>query len=98
MSPLIPEEETVPTFGTTRRHGNRSRRTSMRGTLQAGLLVVALLSACVVAAGTAAASNPLGALHPASLSAVTIGLISDGGGTSSIGTAGLVEQGAKAAV
>ena len=40
------------------------------------------------------------ARHPtrATLSPVTIGLISDGGGSSSIGTAALVEQGAKAAV
>ena len=43
-------------------------------------------------------SSALGKPHPATLSPVTIGLISDGGGSSSIGTAELVNQGATAAV
>ena len=67
-------------------------------TPRGGVLATASLSAAaVVGVGTAGASG-LGTAHPATLPAVTIGLISDGGGGSSIGTAALVEQGAKAAV
>jgi branched-chain amino acid transport system substrate-binding protein len=84
--------------GAMRRSGERSRRAIGRSLLAAGVLATASLStAAVLGAGTAGASG-LGAAHPATLPAVTIGLISDGGGSSSIGTAALVEQGAKAAV
>ena len=84
--------------GAMRRSGERSRRGIGRSLLAAGVLATASLStAAVLGAGTAGASG-LGAAHPATLPAVTIGLISDGGGSSSIGTAALVEQGAKAAV
>jgi branched-chain amino acid transport system substrate-binding protein len=61
------------------------------------MATASLSAAAVVGVGTAGASG-LGSPHPATLPAVTIGLISDGGGGSSIGTAALVEQGAKAAV
>ena len=60
---------------------------------------VASLSATVVGvgvgtAGAASAETP----DPATQAPVTIGIITDGGGGSSIGTSALVEQGAKAAV
>ena len=86
------------TSGAMRRCGERSRKAFTRGVLAAGVLAAASLSAAVVGAGTAGASGALGTPHAATLSPVTIGLISDGGGSSSIGTAALVEQGAKAAV
>ena len=62
-------------------------------------ITVASLSATVVgvgvgSAGAASAETP----DPATQSAVTIGIITDGGGGSAIGTSALVEQGAKAAV
>jgi branched-chain amino acid transport system substrate-binding protein len=63
-----------------------------------GVMMAATVSTAIVGVGAAGASSPLGAAHPATLAPVTIGLISDGGGSSSIGTAALVEQGAKAAV
>ena len=69
-----------------------------RRVVSSGLLAAAALTVSVVAAGPAGAASALGTAHPATLPAVTIGLISDGGGSSSIGTAALVEQGAKAAV
>jgi branched-chain amino acid transport system substrate-binding protein len=68
------------------------------GLLAAGVMTAATVSTAVVGIGAAGASSALGTAHPAKLSAVTIGLISDGGGSSAIGTAALVEQGAKAAV
>ena len=84
--------------GAMRRSGGRSKRGIGRSLLAAGVMATASLSAAaVVGVGTAGASG-LGTAHPATLPAVTIGLISDGGGGSSIGTAALVEQGAKAAV
>ncbi len=86
------------TSGAMRRYGGRSARAFNRGMLAAGVLAAASLSAAVAGAGTAGASGALGTPHAATLSPVTIGLISDGGGSSSIGTAALVEQGAKAAV
>jgi len=61
-------------------------------------MTAAAASTTAVGIGTAGASGALGTAHPATLPAVTIGLISDGGAGSSIGTAALVEQGAKAAV
>lgn len=85
------------TSGAMRRYGERSGRVFTRGMLTLGVLAAASLSVAVAGAGTAGASSALGTPHAATLSPVTIGLISDGGGTSSIGTAALVEQGAKAA-
>ncbi len=85
--------------GATRWSGGRSKRGIGRSLLAAGVMATASLSAAVVVGGgSAGASSALGTAHPATLPAVTIGLISDGGGGSSIGTAALVEQGAKAAV
>jgi branched-chain amino acid transport system substrate-binding protein len=84
--------------GAMRRSGERSRRGIGRSLLTAGVLATASLSAAAVVGGGTAGASGLGAAHPATLPAVTIGLISDGGGGSSIGTAALVEQGAKAAV
>ena len=86
------------TSGAMRRYRERSGKVFSRGMLAAGVLAAASLSAAVVGAGPAGAASALGAPHAATLSPVTIGLISDGGAGSSIGTAALVEQGAKAAV
>ncbi len=84
--------------GAMRRSGERSRRGIGRTLLAAGVMATASLSAAaVVGVGTAGASG-LGKAHPATLPAVTIGLISDGGAGSSIGTAEDVNQGAQAAV
>ena len=83
--------------GAMGRSGRKARRVFATGLLAAGVMTVATVTA-VVGIGAAGASSALGAAHPATLPAVTIGLISDGGGSSSIGTAALVEQGAKAAV
>jgi branched-chain amino acid transport system substrate-binding protein len=96
--PLIPEEETVLISGAMGRSGRKARRVLATGFLAAGVMTVATVSTAVVGIGAAGASSALGTAHPATLPAVTIGLISDGGGSSSIGTAALVEQGAKAAV
>jgi branched-chain amino acid transport system substrate-binding protein len=72
-----------------------TRRVATRGLLASAVLTVTAVSTL---SGTAGASSALGKPHPATLSPVTIGLISDGGGSSSIGTAELVNQGATAAV
>jgi branched-chain amino acid transport system substrate-binding protein len=77
------------------RSGTSVRRLLATGLLTAGVMIA---STAVMGVGVASASSALGTPHPAKLPAVTIGLISDGGGSSGIGTAGLVEQGAKAAV
>ena len=61
-------------------------------------ITTASVTATLVGAGTAGAAAAGETPNPATQSAVTIGLSSDGGGGSSIGTAALVEQGAKAAV
>ena len=86
------------TTGAIGRTGGTVRRVLATGLLAAGVLTAATVSTAVMGVGTAGASNALGTAHPATLAPVTIGLISDGGGSSSIGTAALVEQGAKAAV
>jgi branched-chain amino acid transport system substrate-binding protein len=88
----------VLTTGAKGRYGEKAVRVFSRGALAAGVIAVASLSVVVVGSGSAGASSALGTAHPATLPAVTIGLISDGGGSSAIGTAALVEQGAKAAV
>jgi len=84
--------------GAVGRPGWKARRVLATGLLAAGVMTAAIVSTAVVGIGTAGASSALGTAHPATLPAVTIGLISDGGGGSSIGTAALEEQGAKAAV
>jgi branched-chain amino acid transport system substrate-binding protein len=96
--PPIPKEETVLTTGAIGRTGGKAKRALANGLLAAGVIAAATVSTAVLGVGTAGASNALGKAHPATLPAVTIGLISDGGGSSAIGTAALVEQGAKAAV
>ena len=93
-APSIPKEETVLTTGAIGRTGGRAKKIFATGLLAAGVVTAATLTTAAIGVGTAGASTP----HPATLPAVTIGLISDGGGGSSIGTAPLVEQGAKAAV
>ena len=86
------------TTGAIGRTGGKAKRVLATGLLAAGVVTAATVSTAVLGVGAAGASNPLGTAHPATLPAVTIGLISDGGGSSSIGTAALEEQGAKAAV
>ena len=85
------------TTGAMERSGNKARRVLVAGLLAAGVMTAATVSTAVVGVGAAGASSALGTAHPATLPAVTIGVISDtgsGGG----GTGTLVEQGAKAAV
>ena len=75
----------------------RARRFLVPTLLAAAVMTAAIVSTAMIRMGAAGASSALGAAHPATLPAVTIGLISDtgsGGG----GTGSLVEQGAKAAV
>jgi branched-chain amino acid transport system substrate-binding protein len=79
-------------------------RAQVRGRRLAAAVIAAVLGGmvCVAAFGlaldaAAGAQNPLGAPHPATESPVTIGLISDGG-SGTVGTAPLVEQGARMAV
>ena len=55
------------------------------------------MAAGVMTAGAGAASASLSTSGAATGSPVTIGIITDGGGSSAIGTAALVEQGAQAA-
>ncbi len=77
--------------------GKTARTVLVKILLAVGVMTSATVSTAVVGVGAAAASSALGAAHPATLPAITIGLISDtgsGGG----GTGSLVEQGAKAAV
>jgi branched-chain amino acid transport system substrate-binding protein len=96
--PFISKEEIVLKTRAIGRSGGKVRNVVATGLLAAGVVTAATVSTAVMGAGTAGASSALGAAHPATLPAVTIGLISDGGGSSSIGTAALVEEGAKAAV
>lgn len=98
IAPSIPKEEAVLTTGVIGQTGGRAKKVFATGLLAAGVMAAATVSTAVMGVGTAGASNALGTPHPATLAPVTIGLISDGGGGSSIGTAALVEQGAKAAV
>lgn len=88
----------MPRTGAMRRSGERPSRAG-KSLLAAGAMTAATLSVAIVGGGvgTAGASGSSETPNPATLPAVTIGLISDGGGGSSIGTAALVEQGAKAA-
>ena len=80
-----------------RRGGGRARTVGL-SMLGVAAITTASLAATVVGAGTAGAAATGETPDPATQSAVTIGIITDGGGGSSIGTAALVEQGAKAAV
>jgi branched-chain amino acid transport system substrate-binding protein len=80
-----------------RARGERARGILTTSALGGALATALMVSTTVVGIGPADASSALGTPHPATLPAVTIGLISDtgqGGG----GTGSLVEQGAKAAV
>ena len=86
------------TSGAIGRTGAKARRVLATGLLAAGVLTVAPCRRPWSASGQPGQSSALGTPHPATLPAVTLGLISDGGGSSAIGTAALVEQGAKAAV
>ncbi len=94
------------TAGAIRRSGERrggtraAAKTKARAVglsmLGVAAITTATLSATVVGAGGAASSAETP--DAATQSTVTVGMITDGGGGSSIGTAALVEQGAKAAV
>src|ERR1700683_2384446 len=95
VSPPAPQGGTVLRSDAMRRSSNMTRRVATRGLLASAVLTVTAVSTL---SGTAGASSALAKPHPATLSPVTIGLISDGGGSSSIGTAELVNQGATAAV
>jgi branched-chain amino acid transport system substrate-binding protein len=86
--------------GGRRRSGLNVRMTLTYGMSVAVAVSLATMSTAVVGLGVSAAgaSSALGTPHPATLPAVTIGLISDAGGSAGVATGSLVEQGAKAAV
>jgi branched-chain amino acid transport system substrate-binding protein len=91
----------VLTSGAIGRMGERRRgksRALSLSLLGAAALTTASLSSALAGPGVAGATPASETPHPATQSAVTVGMITDGGGGSSIGTAALVEQGAKAAV
>jgi len=95
----------VLTSGAIRRSGERGRGRTKARAVGLSLLGVAAISAATLSAtavgvgvGTAGAAASGETPDAATQSAVTIGMITDGGGSSAIGTAALVEQGAKAAV
>jgi branched-chain amino acid transport system substrate-binding protein len=71
-----------------------------RGMSVAIVATLTAVSTAVVGLGVSAAgaTGAPGKPHPATLPTVTIGLISDAGGSAGVGTGSLVEQGAKAAV
>jgi len=86
----MPEEESMHPSGRT----GRSGAALANAVLAVGLLGVVSLAVPGIAGG---ASSTLGTPHPATGSPVTLGMISDGG-SGTVGTAPLVEQGARAAV
>src|SRR6202161_1205224 len=106
LAPPDPQGGTVLTTGVIGRSDERrggARAGARAKTVGFSLLGVAAittasLTATVVGAGTAGAAAAGETPDPATQPAVTTGIITDGGGGSSIGTAALVEQGAKAAV
>src|SRR3984957_10686975 len=75
-----------------RRSGGNTKK---RVTLRAAAVLTMAAGVTVAGAGAASATGTSGA---ATESPVTIGIITDGGGSSAIGTAALVAQGATAAV
>src|SRR3984957_7504368 len=75
-----------------RRSGGNTKK---RVTLRAAAVLTMVAGVTVAGAGAASAS---GTSEAATGSPVTIGIITDGGGSSAIGTAALVSQGASAAV
>jgi branched-chain amino acid transport system substrate-binding protein len=79
--------------GAMRRSGDLTRRVVARGLLASAVLTVTAMSV-VVGTGAAGASS---SSDKATLSPVTIGIITDAGGAGAIGTGPLVEQGATAA-
>jgi branched-chain amino acid transport system substrate-binding protein len=86
--------------GAPKRSGCKARAALASGMSVAIVVTVGTMSTAVVGLGASAAgaSSALGSPHPATLSAITIGLISDAGGSAGVATGSLVEQGAKAAV
>jgi branched-chain amino acid transport system substrate-binding protein len=83
----------------TGRSSRRARGVLTRGVFAAALMTTLAVSIASLSVGVSnvGASSPLGKAHPATLPAVTIGLISDTA-TGAGGTGSEVEQGAKAAV
>ncbi len=81
------------TTGAIGRSGRTARKVLATGLLTAGITTAAIAGAGVGAAGAQAASGS----GKATGTAVTIGMITDAGGSGGIGTSALVEQGAKAA-
>ena len=70
-----------------------------RVTLASGVVAAVVMAGSVFSfAGTAEASAGLGTPHPATGAPVTVGMISDQGGSGGVGTSALVEAGAKMAV
>ena len=70
-----------------------------RVTLASGVVAAVVMAGSVFSfAGTAEASAGLGTPHPATGAPVTVGLITDEGGSGGVGTSPLVVSGAKMAV
>jgi branched-chain amino acid transport system substrate-binding protein len=82
--------------GWTGRKDGRERRALGRGLLVTSVLTAASVSLSLAGATSAGASSS--GTGPANGTPVTIGLISDAGGSAGVATGSLVEQGAKAAV
>jgi branched-chain amino acid transport system substrate-binding protein len=91
MLPPDPQGGTVLTSGANWRFGGARRRLAVTSAVTVGLFAGVLASGVGIGAGVA------GAADKATGSAVTIGFISDAGGSGAIGTGPLTEQGAKAA-
>ncbi len=80
------------TTGAIGRSGKKARKV-----LATGLLTAGVTTAAIAGVGTAGAQSAAGS-GKATGSTVTIGMITDAGGSGGIGTSALVEQGAKAAL
>jgi branched-chain amino acid transport system substrate-binding protein len=80
-----------------RRSGDVTRRVAARGLLASAVLTVAAASVVAGTGAAGASGNSGSGSGKATLSPVTIGIITDAGGSGGIGTGPLVEQGAQAA-
>jgi branched-chain amino acid transport system substrate-binding protein len=87
----------VLTTGSIGRSGIKARRVVAAGLLTVGLTTAATASLAASGVSAAGAQSTSGS-GKATGSTVTIGMITDAGGSGGIGTSALVEQGAKAAV
>ena len=80
-----------------RRFSDFTRKVAARGLLATAVVTVAAISAVAGTGAAGATGNSGSGSGKATLSPVTIGIITDAGGSGGIGTSALVEQGAQAA-